>query len=271
MAFSQRQLSIFTPRTLRDALHLSFSYREQVRWLIGTSPLLALAYTHVPSGAQIVDVRRLQEFRAPALGDETRARFGAFATEEALRGHPVLERGPLAASSAPLYLMVSDASVEVISLGHTRRAPIDALVLASHEAPVAIELHARDDEVYVERRRSVTDGAASHDLLVAAAFRLDGEGRTKGARIGMVVNGGRPIRARLAEHHLAHQRLAGDRMETAARLCAAAIEGADPQAAAAARSALTLALALFKDARVRCEGDANDRDLRRESPRRSAK
>ena len=100
MAFSQRQLSIFTPRSLRDALGLSFTHREQVRWLIGTSELLASAYTHVPREAQILDVRELDEFRAAPVGDENKIRFGAFATKASLRGHPVLESNPLSRPQA---------------------------------------------------------------------------------------------------------------------------------------------------------------------------
>ncbi len=76
MAFSQRQLSIFTPRSLRDALGLSFTHREQVRWLIGTSGLLASSYTHVPREAQILDVRQLDEFRA-CRRSVTKTSFGS--------------------------------------------------------------------------------------------------------------------------------------------------------------------------------------------------
>ena len=89
MALRQPQLSLYTPRTLRDAFGLSFTYREEVRWLIGTSPLLGLSYTHVPSDAQIIDARKLDDFRAHAFGEGT-IRFGAFADIDGLQTHPLL-------------------------------------------------------------------------------------------------------------------------------------------------------------------------------------
>jgi CO/xanthine dehydrogenase FAD-binding subunit len=250
MAFSQRQISIFAPRTLREALGLSFTYRERVRWLLGTSSLLALAFTHVPRDSQIVDARRIADFRQPALGDENQVRFGSFAEEEALRGHPLLERTLFAAASPSLYLAVSRATVEIVSLGQTRTTPIDALWLSPHEAPLAIELH-HSDEIYLERRRTVCDGSASHDLLIGASFGVGADGRIGRVRIALCVDGERPVRARLAEHHLEGQRPGGDRLATAARLCAQAIAPDCPRSAAAARSALTLGLLLLKEARVR--------------------
>ena len=247
MAFSQRQISIFTPRTLREALGLSFTYRERVRWLMGSSSLLSLAYTHVPRDAQIVDVRGVADFCQPALGDENRVRFGAFAAEEALRGHPLLERTLFSAASASVYLAVSAAIVEIVSLGQTRTTPIDALWLAPHEAPLGISLNAVD-EIYLQRRRTVCDGSASHDLVIGASFRFSTQGDIARVRIALSVDGARPIRARLAEHHLEGQRPAGARIATAARLCAEAIAPDDARSAAAARSALTLGLVVLKEA-----------------------
>lgn len=250
MAFSQQHLSISAPRTLRDAFGLSFTHREQVRWLIGESPFLGLAYTHVPREAWIIDARRLHEFQARALGDESRVRFGAFAGEEGLRGHPLLERTLFAGASAAVYLAVADATVEVISLGRTRTTPIDALWLAAHEAPLAIELQHRESDLYLQRRRAIKDGAASHELVLGGSFRIE-DGEVVRLRLAFSLDGERPIRARLAEHHLEHYRLSSDRAAVAGRLCAEAIAPEDPRTAAAARSALTLALALFREARRR--------------------
>ena len=266
MAFSQRQLSIFTPRSLRDALGLSFTHREQVRWLIGTSELLASSYTHVPREAQIVDVRALDEFRAAAVGDESKIRFGAFATESSLRGHPILEATLFKAASAALYLAVSEANVEVVSLGRSRVTPIDALVLAPHEAPLSIEFEPNSGDIYVQRRRTIRDGLASHDLIIGATFRLGEDGRTTRVRVALSIDDGPPVRARLAEHQLQGERLSSDRTGLAARLCAEAIVPEDPRKAAAARSALTLALAMFREARVRC--DEMNRSRRPDPPRR---
>ena len=267
MAFSQRQLSLFTPRTLRDALGLSFTYREQVRWLIGTSSLLASAYTHVPREAHIVDARGLDDFRACAIGDEQHVRFGAFATEDSLRGHPMLGQTVFAAASAALYLAVSEADVEIVSLGRTRTTPIDALVLAPHEAPLAIDLRRLEDDIYVQRRRTIRDGSASHDLILGASFRIGQDGVLARVRVALSIDGGKPVRARLAEHHLEGERLSSDRTATAARLCAEAISPQDARTAAAARSALTLSLALFREARDRC--DKMIRSRRPDPPRRA--
>ncbi|MBV8073888.1 MAG: hypothetical protein JO140_00565 [Candidatus Eremiobacteraeota bacterium] len=253
MAFGQQQLSIDFPRSLRDALGLSFTYREQVRWLIGTSPLLALAYTHVPRDARIVDAREIHEFRASAFGDESKVRFGAFAPEAALRGHPLLERTLFAAASPAVYLAISDAVVEVISLGRTRTTPVDALVLASHEVPLAIELAASPRDVLVQRRRAIRDGDASHELIVAGSFRLADDGSLERVRIALSLDGERPVRARLAEHHLERHHFSSERAGVSARLCAEAIAPDDARTAAAARSALTLGLALFREARIRCD------------------
>ena len=247
MAFSQRQPCIFTPQTLREALGLSFTYRERVRWLVGLSPLLAVTYTHVPRDSQIVDARGVADFRMHALGDEKRARFGAFAGDDALRGHPLLERTLFAGANPSLYLAVAEATVEVISLGRTRTTPMEALCLAPHEVPLAVELES-GDAMYVQRRRAVSDGSASHDLMIAATLRFGEDGRVARARIALSIDGGRPIRARLAEHHLEGARPAGERMTTAARLCAEAIPPQDARSAAAARSAWTLGLALLKEA-----------------------
>lgn len=267
MAFSQRQLILFTPRTLRDALGLSFTYREQVRWLIGTSPLLASAYTHVPREAHIVDARSLDDFRACAVGDENRIRFGAFASEQSLSSHPLLAQTLFAAASAAVYLAVAEAEVEVVSLGRTRTAPIDALVLAPHEAPLAIDFRPQADDVYVQRRRTIRDGSASHDLIVGANIRIAPDGAIARARIALSIDGGKPVRARLAEHQLEGERLSSDRTAVAARLCAEAIAPDDARTAAAARSALTLALALFREARDRC--DKMIRSRRPDPPRRA--
>ena len=253
MAFGQQQLSIVTPRTLRDALGLSFTYREQVRWLIGTSPLLALAYTHVPREARIVDARGVYEFAASAFGDETKVRFGAFATEESLRGHPLLDRTLFAAASPSVYLAVADALVEVISLGAVRTTPVDGLLLAPHEAPLAVELAQPVRDVYVQRRRAIRDGNASHELIVGGSFRLGDDGKLERVRVALSIDGERPARARLAEHHLERQHFSSERVGVAARLCAEAIAPEDPRTAAAARSALTLGLALFREARIRCD------------------
>ncbi|GEM_PF-1278675 len=266
MALSQPNLSIFTPRTLRDALGLSFTYREEVRWLIGTSSLLALEYTHVPREARIVDARRLDDFRSRAFGD-VKLRFGAFADEAGLRGHPLLGKTVFAAASAAVYLAVADANVDVVSLGRTRTTPIDMLVLAPHEAPLAVEFEHRPDDLYVQRRRTIRDGIASHDLVLGASFRIAGSGCADRVRIALSLDGSRPVRARLAEHHLEGERLSSDRTALAARLCAQAIDPADARTAAAARSALTLALALFREARVRC--DEMHRSRRPEPPRRA--
>lgn len=266
MALRQPELSIFTPRTLRDALGLSFTYREEVRWLIGTSPLLALAYTHVPREARIVDVRGLDDFRAHAFGEGT-VRFGAFSDEVGLRSHPLLKKTLFAAASASVYLAVADSTVEVVSLGRTRSAPIDSLVLAPHEAPLEIAFDHHEGDIYVQRRRTIRDGIASHDLIVGASFRLGDDGRTTRVRIALSLDGSRPVRARLAEHQLEGERLSSDRTATAARLCAEAIDPADARTAAAARSALTLTLALFREARVRC--DEMNRSRRPDPPRRS--
>jgi CO/xanthine dehydrogenase FAD-binding subunit len=265
MAISQRQLSIFTPRTLRDALGLSFRHREAVRWLIGKSSLLATAYTHVPREAQILDVREVDDFRACAFG-EGKIRFGAFAAEESLRRHPLLGRTIFAAASSALYLAVSEADVEVVSLGTIRRTPIDALVLAQHEAPLSIEFDTQPDDVYVQRRRTIRDGTASHDLIIGATFRLGDDGRTTRVRVALTIDDGPPIRARLAEYHLQGERLSSERTSVAARLCAESIAPDDPRTAAAARSALTLGLALFREARVRC--DEMNRSRRPDPPRR---
>lgn len=265
MALSQPQLSIFTPRTLRDALGLSFTYREEVRWLIGASSLLALSYTQVPREARIVDARRLDDFRAHAFGD-VKIRFGAFADDGGLRNHPLLGRTLFAAASPAVYLAVADADVEVVSLGRTRTTPVDALVLAPHEAPLAIEFEHRAEDLYVQRRRTIRDGTASHDLVVGASFRIGEDGRASRIRIALSLDGSRPVRARLAEHQLEGERLSSDRTATAARLCAEAIDPADARTAAAARSALTLALALFREARVRC--DEMHRSRRPDPPRR---
>lgn len=266
MAFSQRQLAIFTPRTLRDALGLSFTHREQVRWLIGTSKFLASAYTHVPREAQIVDVRQLDEFRACAIGDLSKVRFGAFASEESLRGHPLLESTLFKAASPALYLAVSETNIEVVSLGRTRVTPIDGLVLAAHEAPLSIELEAISEDIYVQRRRTIRDGSASHDLIIGATFRLAEDGRAARVRVALSIDDGPPVRARLAEHQLQGERLSSDRTGAAARLCAEAIAPEDARKAAAARSALTLALAMFREARVRC--DEMNRSRRPDPPRR---
>jgi CO/xanthine dehydrogenase FAD-binding subunit len=264
MALSQPNLSIFTPRTLRDALGLSFTYREEVRWLIGASSLLALEYTQVPREARIVDARRLDDFRSHAFGD-VKIRFGAFADEAGLRGHPLLGSTVFAAASPAVYLAVADANVDVVSLGRTRTTPVDMLVLAPHEAPLALEFEHRPDDLYVQRRRTIRDGIASHDLVVGASFRLAG-GCADRVRIALSLDGSRPVRARLAEHHLEGERLSSDRTAMAARLCAEAIDPADARTAAAARSALTLALAMFREARVRC--DEMHRSRRPDPPRR---
>ena len=266
MAFSQRQLAIFTPRTLRDALGLSFTHREQVRWLIGTSTLLACPYTHVPRDAQIVDVRHLDDFRACATGDQHNIRFGAFASEESLHGHSLLAGTLFGAASAALYLAVSEAMVEVISLGVTRKTPIDTLVLSPHEAPLAIEFTPQPEDIYVQRRRTIRDGRASHDLILGATFRIADDGSMSRVRIALTIDDARPVRARLAEHHLEGQRLSAERAGMAARLCAEAIAPDDPRTAAAARSALTLGLALFREARDRC--DKMIRSRRPDPPRR---
>lgn len=265
MALRQPDLSLFTPRTLRDALGLSFTYREEVRWLVGTSTLLGLEFTHVPREARIIDVRKLDDFRAHAFG-EGKIRFGAFADEDGLRGHPLLKGTLFAAASAAVYLAVADASVDVVSLGRTRTTPIDALVLAPHEAPVFIEFEHRAEDIYVQRRRAIRDGSASHDLVLGASFRLGGDYALSRVRIAFSLDGAPPARARLAEHHLEGHRISSDRTATAARLCAEAIEPSDARRAAAARSALTLALALFREARHRC--DEMNRARRPDPPRR---
>src|SRR5262249_3860680 len=153
------------------------------------------------------DARNIADFTAPASGAAWRVRFGAFAPESALRDHPVLQNVLFGAASVPVALAIADARVEVISLGATRTTPIDSLLLAAFEAPVAIEINADNQDIYVERKRSIRDGKASHDLVLAASLRLREDGSLARIRIAFSIDGERPIRARLAEHHLEHQRL----------------------------------------------------------------
>lgn len=250
---SAERLNIVAPRSLREALSVSYTHRERVRWLIGTSSLLSAAYTHVPRDARILDARGVREFTAAASGEAARVRFGAFASEDALRAHPVLQRVIFSAADAVLRLAVADASVEVASLGKLRTVPIESLLLAAHEAPVTIQLDARGEDVYLERRRAMRDGDASHELILAAQLRIGEDGRLSRARVAFSLDGEPPIRSRLVEHHLEGHRLSSERSADAARLCAAAIVPGDARTAAAARSALPLSLALLREARVRCD------------------
>lgn len=250
---SAERLTIAAPRTLREALSVSYTHRERVRWLIGTSPLLGAVYTHVPRDAQILDARGVREFTAAGSGEAARVRFGAFASAAALRAHPVLERVLFGAANAALRLAVAEASVEIVSLGKLRMTPIDGLVLAVHEAPVTVQLGAGDEDVYLERRRAILDGEASHELILAAQLRAGDDGRLTRVRVAFSLDGEAPIRGRLVEHHLEGHRLSSERSGDAARLCAAAIVPSDARTAAAARSALPLALALLREARVRCD------------------
>src|SRR5271166_3620185 len=97
---ASERLSIAAPRTLREALSVSYTHRERVRWLIGTSPLLGVAYTHVPRDAQILDARGVRDFTAAGSGESERLRFGAFTPEAILRTHPALQHILFRATSA---------------------------------------------------------------------------------------------------------------------------------------------------------------------------
>ena len=253
MAYAD-QLSISAPRSLGEALSLAHVHRERVRWLIGESTLLGLSYKLVPRESFILDARNVPELWAGPRADGPRFRFGAFASEARLRAHPITQR--LISGEIPpmLALLVAGASVEVASLGRVRTRHLDALALAAYEAPVAVIIEApAADEVCIERRRAIRDGDASHELHTVAVFGVAPDGAIRRARIALAVDDLPPVRGRAAERHLEGHRLASERCADAARLCAEAIVPRDARSAAAARSALPLALSLLRQARIRCD------------------
>ncbi|MBV8150577.1 MAG: hypothetical protein JO101_06145 [Candidatus Eremiobacteraeota bacterium] len=247
------RLEIAAPRSLREALAVSLAPRERIRWLIGSNELFGFSYSLVPRDSYILDARGVSEFTAAPRRDGERIRFGAFAREAALQA-PSIREVLFGATPRMLALLVAGAFVEVASLGRLRSRPLDALVLAPYEAPVSIVFESNRDDLRFERRRSIRDGEATHEIEMIAALRLLDDGRVRNVRIGLAVDGKLPVRARLAEHALEGQRLNKERCLAAARGCAEAIVPASPQAAAAARSALPLAVALLREAQTHADG-----------------
>jgi CO/xanthine dehydrogenase FAD-binding subunit len=235
--------------TLREVNDLAFLHRERVRFRAGTSELLAVALEPQDDDGFVVDVREVGELRAIAQAPNGAPVIGAFAPCAAVAIElPAICPSPATLANARMRVGLHDPRVRVYGLGATRLVPLDRLVLAPHELPVALELAPpRPGLGIAERRRTTNDGEASFTLGVTVALRVTALARFEHVRVFVDLDGA-IRRAGAIEEALEGRRCDRDLFLGAARAAATAIPATDARSSALARSLPPLVVAALRDA-----------------------
>ncbi|HXF33547.1 MAG TPA: hypothetical protein VN603_03155 [Candidatus Acidoferrales bacterium] len=252
---------IAAPETLRAALTLAYQHKKKTRWLVGTSDLLRLDYSRVPSDSFIIDARGIAEFRAVERFHKGLWGVGVFTSMAALDDHREIGRQLIGETEMPpLRLLGLEAKLTIGMPGTTRTVPLDAiyadgvLAIEPHEVPISLEVPAHPAGLaFAERRRATTDGAASYDVRLLVCLKVGSLRKIERVRIAVALDDRGPQRATSAEDRLAGKRLADHRAEAtafgeAARLAAHVIPSVDAKTSAVARALPALALSALKEA-----------------------
>lgn len=252
---------IAAPGTLQAALTLAYQHKKKTRWLVGTSDLLRLDYSRVPSDSFIIDARGIAEFRTVERFHKGLWSVGVFTSVAALDRHREIGRQLIGETEMPpLRLLGLEAKLTIGMPGTTRTIPLDtiyadgALAIEPHEVPIALEVPAHPAGLaFAERRRATTDGAASYDVRLLVCLKVGSLRKIERIRIAVALDERGPLRAASAEERLAGKRLADHRAETeafgeAARLAAYIIPSVDAKTSAAARALPALTLSALKEA-----------------------
>jgi len=247
-----RNLHISPPNasitTLRDINGLAFMHRERARFRAGTSELLGLEFSPNAGEGIIVDVAAVEELRT-VRSSASGIVAGAFAPVERLvKALPDLIPADASATLVRVRLALLHASVQVAGLGSSRKAAIDALLLAPHELPTLIEIPPpRPGLGCADRRRVTTDGAASFTLVVSVALRISPNGRFESVRLALDLDG-TIVRLTRGEEKLENQRADPSLFPEVGRLATLAIATVDERTSSAARALTPLVVAILRDA-----------------------